>query len=111
MAPHIVCIGEALVEMVRTELDLPHDQLGSYEGPFPSGAPAIFASSAARLGRAHGLTVGFMGAVGRDAFGDAFREKLRSDGLDAQWLLQQAGRTTGLAFVQLNSDGSRSFVF
>jgi fructokinase len=111
MAPHVVCIGEALVEMVRPELDLPHDRLGSYQGPFPSGAPAIFASSAARLGSAHGLTVGFLGAVGRDAFGDVFREKLRIDGLDTSGLLQRDGQATGIAFVQLNRDGSRSFVF
>jgi fructokinase len=111
MPPHLVCIGEALVELVRTELDLPHDRLGLYEGPFPSGAPAIFASSAARLGRVHGITVGFLGAVGRDAFGDVVLEKLRGDGLDTSGLLRSEGQATGIAFVQLNRDGSRSFVF
>jgi fructokinase len=96
---------------VRSELDVPHDRLGQYEGPFPSGAPAIFASSAARLGRAHGIRVGFLGAVGRDPFGAAFAQKLHADGLDTSGLLHSAKEATGIAFVQLNRDGSRTFVF
>ena len=110
MAPHVIGVGEALVEMVRSELDLPHDRLGSYLGPFPSGAPAIFTSSAGRLGASHGLSAGFIGAVGRDAFGDVFVEKLRADGLDTSALVRSR-EATGIAFVQLNRDGSRSFVF
>ncbi|GAG09378.1 unnamed protein product, partial [marine sediment metagenome] len=50
--PDIISVGELLVEIMRTEVDIPHGQIGSfYKGPFPSGAPAIFIDSAARMGK------------------------------------------------------------
>jgi len=111
MTPSIICVGEALVEMVKVELDSPHTALGNYAGPFPSGAPAIFASTAGRLARAHGFSAGFIGTVGNDPFGQAFIDKLAEDGVDTRYVRRSHDSATGLAFVQLNRDGSRSFVF
>ncbi len=96
---------------MRSELDCPHDRLGHYEGPFPSGAPAIVASTAGRLAAAHDLAVGFVGTVGDDAFGAVLRAKLQADSVNTDYLASSSSHATGVAFVQLNRNGSRSFVF
>lgn len=62
---NVVSIGEALVEIMRPSVGQPLDYPGEFRGPFASGAPAIFAIAAARLG----LPTAFIGAVGDDAFG------------------------------------------
>ncbi len=103
----IVFCGEALVEVMRTELDLPLDRPGPLVGPFPSGAPAISASAAARLGAG----VAFIGCVGRDSFGDCIASRLQADAIDCRGLRRDPDALTGIAFVSYRSDGGRSFVF
>ena len=103
----IATAGEALVEVMRTERDCPLDRPGGLMGPFPSGAPAIFASAAARLGG----SVGTVGAVGEDAFGECLRARLCAEGIDCAALACVPDRLTGIAFVAYRSDGGRSFVF
>ena len=72
MKPVIISLGELLVEIMRTEVDVPHGRIGSYyKGPFPSGAPAIFIDSAARMSVPFNLTTGFIGVVGNDEFGES----------------------------------------
>ncbi len=44
------CLGELLVEIMRDRVDVPFDVPDIFVGPFPSGAPAIFADCLARLG-------------------------------------------------------------
>ena len=104
---HIVTIGEALVEIMRTSRDQPLDQPAEFSGPYPSGAPAIFASAAARLG----ASVGFVGTVGDDPFGHCLLRRLLADGVDCSALRQTRERLTGIAFVAYRSGGSRSFIF
>jgi len=103
----ILTVGEALVEVMRTERDCPLDCPGALAGPYPSGAPAIFASAAARLGG----SVGFVGAIGRDAFGRCIEQRLKADGIDCSGLRNDPSRLTGIAFVAYRSDGGRDFVF
>ncbi len=103
----IVSIGEALVEVMRTERDCPLDRPGGLMGPFPSGAPAIFASAAARLG----ATVGFAGTIGDDAFGNCVQTRLLYDGIDCSALRRVRERVTGVAFVAYAFSGKRSFLF
>ena len=57
---------------MRDKRDVPHSVPGTYLGPYPSGAPAIFADACARLG----LKVGIIGAVGKDDFGKRLLIKL-----------------------------------
>ncbi|GAG67440.1 unnamed protein product, partial [marine sediment metagenome] len=65
MKPNIISLGELLVEIMRTEVDVPHGRIGSnYKGPFPSGAPAIFIDTATRMSKSFNLTTGFIGVVG-----------------------------------------------
>jgi sugar/nucleoside kinase (ribokinase family) len=107
MALDIVAIGEALVEVMRTRVDDPLDKASEFVGPFPSGAPAIFADQAARLGS----KVGFIGAVGDDDFGTCLLDRLQADGLDVTHCPRVPDRATGVAFVTYFSDGSRRFLY
>ena len=103
----ILTIGEALVEVMRADINQPLDKPGPFVGPYPSGAPFIFAVQAARLG----LATAAIGAVGNDAFGDCLRDQLIADGVSVSGLRQLADQSTGIAFVAYNADGSRDFVF
>ncbi len=105
--PEIITVGEVLVEIMRPAVEQPLDRVGTFNGPFPSGAPAIFAVAAARLG----LDTGFIGSVGEDAFGRLMRSCFSHEGVDASQLQTPSGHSTGAAFVAYEPDGSREFVF
>lgn len=107
MALDILTFGEALVEVMRVEVGQPLDRPALFTGPYPSGAPFIFAMQAARLG----ARVAALGAVGDDAFGACLRDQLIRDGVDVSGLRTLPTHTTGVAFVAYAADGSRSFIF
>ncbi len=92
---------------MRPGVGQPLDRVGDFRGPFPSGAPAIFAVAAARLG----ASVGFIGSVGDDAFGRLLRTRLAAEGVDITQLQTLAEYTTAVAFVAYAPDGGREFVF
>lgn len=103
----ILTIGEALVEIMRTDIDQPLNQPGPFVGPYPSGAPFIFATQAARLG----MRAAAIGSVGADAFGECLLNQLEADGVLRDAVRQLPEQTTGIAFVAYKSDGARDFVF
>ncbi|HDJ89828.1 MAG TPA: sugar kinase [Thermoprotei archaeon] len=107
MCPNIVALGEILVEIMRKKRDVPHNVVGEYLGPYPSGAPAIFADAVARLGE----SIGFIGVVGNDDFGKMLIERLKKDGVDIKYLRIMDEYTTGTAFVMYYSSGERRFIF
>ncbi len=103
----IAVIGESLVEIMA-------DQPGhgfltplALTGPYPSGAPAIFAAQAARLGQ----PVALISTVGRDDFGTLQIARLAADGVDTTAIAVHPDLPTGTAFVRYRPDGSRDFVF
>lgn len=99
-------LGEVLVEIMRPERDLHLSQQGSFQGPFASGAPLIFACAAARLG----AELRFYGVTGQDAFAQTCQTHLNKCGVPTQ-LRVAPGYTTGMAFVAYDSSGQRQFVF
>ncbi len=110
--PEIISLGELLVEIMRAEVDVPHGSPAKlYRGPFPSGAPAIFIDSAARMAKPFNLSTGCIGVRGLDEFGDCIVSKLEKDGVDVSQIRISSSITTGIAFNQSNSDGSRKFIF
>ena len=103
----IVIIGEIVVEIMARQTDQTFLRPGLFTAPYPSGAPAIFADQAARLG----ASVALIGTVGQDDFGTVNLERLRSSGVDVSSIRRHLSKPTGTAFVTYAGDGSRSFVF
>ena len=100
----VFCVGELLIDFVG-------------QGGHPSflnrsisqksgGAPANVAAAVSRLGS----QAYFVGAVGKDPFGNFLIETLSQEGV-ALHFLQQVPTFTTLAFVNLGADGERDFVF
>jgi fructokinase len=102
----VLAVGEALVEFIRID-GRPLGEVGTMAGPFPSGAPAIFASAVARLGVPSALCA----VVGHDAFGDALLSRLQADGVDTTAVRIDATRPTSTAHVAYGDGGERTFVF
>ena len=103
----ILAVGEALVEFRRLTPDGRIAAAGEWAGPFPSGAPAIFASVAARLGAPSALVA----SVGADALGDMLLSRMRRDGVRTDALGVQPARRTAVAFVAYDAAGDRDFWF
>lgn len=100
----LVSIGEILIDLTQvgvTELGIPRFVAN------PGGAPANAAVAAAKLG----ADAGFIGCVGRDAFGVFLRSTLVSQGVDTAGLVETDQAPTTLAVVSVDSTGERSFQF
>ena len=104
---HVWTMGELLCEIMRPGIDMPLDKAGVFHGPFPSGAPAIFIDTIARLGHSAGI----VGGVGKDDFGKCLTDRLEKDGVDCSQVTQYDDGTTGVAFVTYFKDGSRRFLY
>ena len=100
-------MGEMLVEIMRPKAGMHLYEPGEFLGPFPSGAPAIFIDTAARLGHPAGI----VGGVAEDDFGRCLLDRLRSDGVDVRYVKIIPNRATAVAFVTYFEDGSRRFIF
>ncbi len=103
----IVIMGELLVEIMRPHEDIPLYDSDYFRGPFPSGAPGIFISTAARLGHSTAIISG----VGADDFGENIMRRLKKDGVDTSRVLVSGDGNTGVAFVTYFADGERKFLF
>ena len=103
----IVIMGELLVEIMRPKEDIPLYESDYFRGPFPSGAPGIFISTAARLGHSTAIISG----VGKDDFGENILRRLKHDGVDVSRVLVSDKGNTGVAFVTYFADGERKFLF
>ena len=100
-------MGELLVEIMRPRTSMPLEETGEFIGPFPSGAPAIFADTVSRMGHYAGI----IGGVGKDGFGENILRRLIRDGVDCSNVIQCSEKSTAVAFVSYSEDGSRNFIF
>ena len=107
MTGRLLVVGEALVEIMRPQPGIPLDKPGPFAGPFPSGAPAIAADAAARVG----AEVSLIAAVGDDPFGRLLVDRLSADGVDTSRVRAVDDAVTGVAFVAYDEAGGREFVF
>ncbi len=105
--PQIVTIGEILVEVMAKDVGQTFLEPGLWQAPYPSGAPAIFISQAARCG----AKTGMVGCVGDDDFGRLNLNRLRADGVDVSAIAVSQKLPTGCAFVTYRPDGGRSFIY
>jgi len=100
-------MGEMIVEIMREKEDVSLYDADKFIGPFPSGAPAIFIDTAAKLGKKCGI----IGCVGDDDFGRCLTDRLTLDGADCSMVSVNKNVSTGCAFVTYFNDGSRKFIF
>ncbi|MFL5332658.1 MAG: sugar kinase [Geminicoccaceae bacterium] len=103
----IVAIGEILVEIMATRIGQTFLEPGLFAGPYPSGAPAIFADQAARVGASTAL----ISCVGPDDFGTLNLNRLGASGVELGGIRRVPGTTTGSAFVTYRADGGRDFIY
>jgi sugar/nucleoside kinase (ribokinase family) len=100
-------MGELLVEIMRPKAGMQLYEPGEFLGPFPSGAPAIFIDTVARLGHPAGI----IGGVGDDDFGRCVVDRLKADGVNCEYVQFFPYPATAVAFVTYFEDGSRKFIF
>ena len=100
-------MGELLVEIMRPKANMQLYEPGEFLGPFPSGAPAIFIDTVARLG----YPAGIIGGVGEDDFGRCVVDRLKADRVNCDYIQWFSDGTTAVAFVTYFEDGSRKFIF
>ncbi len=102
----IVCIGEALIDMICTDKGLPLSEGKNFLSK-PGGAPTNVAAAIAALGG----TVELAAKVGNDPFGKQLINTMHDFGVSTRWMLQDDTHFTSFAFVSLMEDGERDFVF
>jgi fructokinase len=104
--PTVVCLGEALVDFVA---DTPDVSLIDCPG-FRKAAGGAVANVSVGLARL-GVDAAFIGGVGEDAFGHFLQRTFSASGVDTRFMRFDRSARTGLAFVSLQADGERDFVF
>lgn len=107
MSFKICTIGELIVEFLAKEQNQRFDQTGEFIGPFPSGAPAIFADQVAKLG----FPVVFFSCVGKDEFGKMCLKRLEKDGVIIEGITSYSKANTGSVFVTYKGVNERDFIF
>jgi fructokinase len=104
--PDIITFGEMLIDFVPTVSGVSLMDAPAFIKA-PGGATANVAVGAARLG----VSAGFMGKVGDDAFGHFLERTLHEADVDTAAMCFATDAHTSLAFVSLRADGEREFAF
>ncbi|MGE3192422.1 MAG: ribokinase [Microbacteriaceae bacterium] len=104
----IVVLGSANMDLVVRQPRLPHPgetMFGSSFATIPGGKGLNQAVAAARAGG----DVGFLGAIGRDGFGEALRRCLEQDGIDTSGV-REVDDPTGTAHISVLDGGENAIV-
>lgn len=102
----ILCIGEALIDMICTDKGKPLSE-GENFLKKPGGAPTNVAAAIAALGG----KVQLAAKVGKDPFGKHLIDVMSSFGVNTKWMKQDEQHFTTFAFVSLMESGERDFYF
>lgn len=102
----ILCIGEALIDMICTDKGKPLSDAENFLKK-PGGAPTNVAAAIAALGG----QVALAAKVGNDPFGKHLIEVMESFSVQTKWMLQDENHFTTIAFVSLLENGERDFYF
>ncbi len=106
MNKKILCIGEALIDMICTDKGKPLSE-GEHFLKKPGGAPTNVAAAIAALGG----QVELAAKVGSDPFGKHLVDVMNSFGVSTKWVIQDDDFFTTFAFVSLMEGGERDFFF
>ncbi len=104
--PDVISFGELLIDFVPTISGVNLISAPAFKKA-PGGAPANVAVGLARLG----ISTGFMGKVGDDAFGHFLVNVLSENNVDISAMRFSHEARTALAFVSLDVNGEREFMF
>ncbi|MFD1775945.1 carbohydrate kinase family protein [Paenibacillus rhizophilus] len=102
----VLCVGELLIDFFCTDVDVNLVD-GQHFSKQAGGAPANVSAAIAKLGG----NASFLGKVGDDPFGKFLKQTLDQERVDTSMLLFEQGTPTTLAFVSLQGNGERDFVF
>ncbi|AWB45915.1 carbohydrate kinase [Paenibacillus sp. CAA11] len=102
----VICIGELLIDFFCMDIGAGLAK-GEHFSKQAGGAPANVSAAISRLG---GQSA-FAGKVGADPFGDFLKKTLDDQQVDTSMLRMDASAPTTMAFVSLQADGERDFVF
>jgi fructokinase len=102
----ILCIGEALIDMICTDKGKPLSE-GEHFLKKPGGAPTNVAAAVAALGG----KVELAAKVGVDPFGQHLVDTMQQFGVGTRYMLRDEQHFTTFAFVSLMENGERDFYF
>jgi fructokinase len=102
----ILCIGEALIDMICTDTNTTLSK-GEHFLKKPGGAPTNVAAAIAALGG----DVMLAAKVGADPFGHQLVDVMKDFGVSTVYMAVDKEHFTTFAFVSLMEDGERDFVF
>ena len=102
----ILCVGEALIDMICTDKGMTLSE-GDHFLKKAGGAPTNVAAAIAALGGDAELAA----KVGADPFGNHLIEVMQSFNVSTRWVLQDPNYFTTFAFVSLMDNGERDFYF
>lgn len=102
----ILCIGELLIDFFGNDRNANLADSETFTKR-AGGAPANVCAAIAKLGgEAH-----FCGKIGNDAFGNYLQSSLEQANVNTTLLVKDHTLPTTLAFVSLQEDGQRDFIF
>lgn len=107
--PLVVCVGDALVDILAFVPELPDRGGASWSPPparFAGGTGANVAAGLANLG----MRAAFAGRVGEDEHGRFLAEDMERRGIGTSLLAHDPKAGTGIAFGMVEPGGERTFV-
>lgn len=102
----ILCIGEALIDMICVDKGKSLSAGNNFLKK-TGGAPTNVAAAISALGG----NVELAAKVGTDPFGNQLVKEMQDFGVSTKWMLQDSNYFTTFAFVSLMEDGERDFYF
>ncbi|MEH7114009.1 carbohydrate kinase [Neobacillus niacini] len=106
MNSSIICIGELLIDFFCTDVDINLSKGENFQKQ-AGGAPANVCATIAKLGG----TALFCGKVGNDPFGHFLKKTLDDAKVNTSMIVLDDVHPTTLAFVSLQANGERDFIF
>jgi fructokinase len=106
LSSSIICMGELLIDFFCTDVDINLLEGQNFQKQ-AGGAPANVCATIAKLGG----TALFCGKVGNDPFGQFLKKTLDDVQVDTSMVVFDDIHPTTLAFVSLQANGERDFVF
>ena len=98
----IICCGEALIDMVKTQVT----GFGDCFLPLPGGSPYNTAIAIGRMG----APVKFLGRFSKDFFGEILLKRLKDNRVGEDLIIRSSQNST-LAFVKLEKNKEPQYVF